>query len=317
MCLLATAFGAWVLGALYTLYLDPEIAFLNYAARVKHQWAQKLDRQYAHKFAVFGGSSCGVAIDGEWMLEQYGLPTVNLGLAAGMGAGVLTRYAQQEVRLGDTLIVALEPHLLTDTTKPTAIGIQFCFATGRADLLKQAGSSSRLSDLLALRPGAFHIFTLIGKILAGRPLYRYHTSDIRPSGRWKALLVQWPLDGPPARGPRLTLDARALLASLRSWSDQNHVRIAYALPWGFVPQEKFARFRKDNLDFLLQISEFLPVLKDPTLGAISSRDLYADTNLHLTPEGARLRTDELARELREWDVWAPGELKQLANASEN
>ena len=312
--LLVAALAAWGVGAFYTLYLNPEMAFFKYAARIKHEWAQKLERDYPHKFVIFGGSSCGVAIDGERLLEQHDLPTVNLGLAAGMGAGVLTRYAQQEVRPGDTLIVALEPQLLTDTTQPTAVGTQFCFATDRASLLRQAGSSSRLSSLLALRPGAFNVITLIGKILAGRPLYRYRTSDIRPSGCWTALLVQWPLDGPPVRGPELTPDARKLLASLRSWCDQNRVRVAYALPWGFVPEAKLARFRKDNVDFLSQICGFLPVLKDPALGTISRRDLYADTNWHLTPEGARLRTDELARELQQWDVWSSNELNQLAHA---
>jgi len=314
--LLVAALAAWGVGALYTLYLDPEMAFFKTAARVKHEWAQKLERNYPHKIVIFGGSSCGVAIDGERLLEKHALPVVNLGLGANMGAGVLTRCAQQEVRPGDTLIVALEPQLLTETTQPTAVGIQFCFATGRAGLLSQAGSPSRFSSLMALRPGAFNIITLIGKVLSGRPLYRYQTSDIRPSGCWKALLVQWPLDGPPAHGPELTPDARNLLASLRSSCDQNHIRVAYALPWGFVPEAKLARFRKDNADFLLKVYGFLPVLKDPTLGAISRRDLYADTHWHLTPEGARLRTDELARVLRQWDVWAPNELKQLANAPE-
>lgn len=36
--------------------------------------------------------------------------------------------------------------------------------------------------LLALRPGGYHVFTLLGKLVQGRPLYRYNTAEVRPSG---------------------------------------------------------------------------------------------------------------------------------------
>ncbi len=312
--LLATALAAWGAAAVYTLHLNPEVVFFKHAARVKHEWAQKLDREHPHKVVVFGGSSCGVTIDGERLLERHGVPTINLGLGAGMGAEVLTRYALQETRSGDTLIAALEPQLLTDTTEPTALGIHFCFATGRIGLLKEAGSFSQLSSMLALRPGAYHVFTLLGKIASGQPLYRYSSADIRPSG-WQQITIKREFDGPPGRGPNLSPSARKLLTSLRSWCAQNDVRVAYAMPWGYTPEDKLAQFQKDNLNFMLQVSDFLPVLKDPLLGANTNRDLYADTNWHLAPEGAALRTDELAREIKHWNIWRPDELKTLTNVA--
>jgi hypothetical protein len=123
------------------------------------------------------------------------------------------------------------------------------------------------------------------------------------------------LTGPPVRGPGLTPDARKLLNGLLSWCRQNHVRVAYALPWGFTPADQAARFRRDNLEFILQVVDCLPVLRDPTLGARTEPHLFADTNLHLTPEGARLRSDELAREVANWDLWPPDELRRLARES--
>ena len=84
--LLTVAVLAWASSAAYALYLNPEIAFFKHGARLKHAWAEKLNREYTRKVVVFGGSSCGVSIDGERMLDHHGLPTVNMGLGAGMGA---------------------------------------------------------------------------------------------------------------------------------------------------------------------------------------------------------------------------------------
>src|ERR1051326_1865468 len=120
--LLAAALAAWGSSDLYTLYLNPEIAFFKHAFTVKHQWAQKLDREYPHKVVVFGGSGCGVSVDGEWMLEKHRMPTVNMGLGAGMGAAVLTRVALKEVRDGDTLIASLENPTQSPCTPRTPPG---------------------------------------------------------------------------------------------------------------------------------------------------------------------------------------------------
>ena len=56
----------------------------------------------------------------------------------------------------------------------------------------------------------------------------------------------------------------------------------------------------------------LPVLKDPALGANTNLEQFADTEWHLTPEAAALRTDALAQQIKEWDLWTTNELEKLA-----
>ena len=309
--LLTVAVLAWASSAAYALYLNPEIAFFKHGARLKHAWAEKLNREYTRKVVVFGGSSCGVSIDGERMLDHHGLPTVNMGLGAGMGAEILTRYALLEVREGDTLIVALEPGLLTDAVDPTALGVQFSFAIGKPGLVKLSRPFSWPATLLDLRPGGYHLFTLIGKIVSGSPLYRYRPSDLHPSG-WQAITIRRNFVGPPASGPALSSGARDLLGWLRSWCAQNNVRVAYSLPWGYTPPDKASQFKTANIDFLFQVSPYLPVLKDPALGANTNLEQFADTEWHLTPEAAALRTDALAQQIKEWDLWTTNELEKLA-----
>ena len=135
--LLATALATWAAGALYTVRLNPELAFCRQGDRVKQAWIKKLEREQPYKIEVVGGSSCATTIIPEQMLAQYGLPVVNLGQGAGMGSKVLIRYGLETLRPGDTLIIAIEPGLLTVPLKFEPHGIQFCFAIGRPELLRE------------------------------------------------------------------------------------------------------------------------------------------------------------------------------------
>ena len=56
--------------------------------------------------------------------------------------------------------------------------------------------------------------------------------------------------------------------------------------------------------------QFVPVLRDPSLGADPVAEDFADTSLHLTETGAMRRTDEFGREIREWDIWTRAGLEQ-------
>ena len=74
MRLLVVAVAAWVMGALYTVRMNPEIAFFRRCDQVKRLWAQKLDREYTNKIVFCGGSSCNTSLDGERMLNQDACP---------------------------------------------------------------------------------------------------------------------------------------------------------------------------------------------------------------------------------------------------
>ena len=69
--------------------------------------------------------------------------------------------------------------------------------------------------------------------------------------------------------------------------------------------------QRQNVQFLLQVAEFLPVLKDPYLGTDIIIEHFSDTPLHANRIGAALHTDELAREIKSWDVWSVEELREL------
>jgi hypothetical protein len=293
--------------------LNPEVVFFHHCASVKQLWVQKLDLNYTNKVVAFGGSSCLSSVDGERMLNQYGLPTVNMGLGAGMGAIVLTHYAQTATRTGDTLIVALEPDLLAEPLRIESLGAQFSISIGEPSLLRDPHRVNWPSVLLDLRPGGYHIFTLIAKVVLGQKLYPYLVSEVHPSGWWEDG-ARRAIASRATAPTRLSEDGRSWLIGLRDWCDQRNVRAAYVLPWAYCKPVDLKRLQSCNLRFLREVAETMPVLKDPNLGADTNLEHFADTPVHPTTKGAALRTDELAHEIKMWSIWTRDELDERLKA---
>ena len=312
MMLLATAAAIWAVCILYAVKFNPGIQYNLQGAEIKNRWADRMTREHGPKILVFGGSSCAFSIDGERMLDRFGLPTVNYGRGAGMGAAILTESVLEHVRPGDTLIVALEPGLLTDPLDQLSEGVQFSFAMHHPDWVLHpvlgVGRANWFEALNTLRPGGEHVFTLLGKLAGHKPLMRYSAADFRPSG-FEQTAVRVNISGPPGHGPGLSPDAVELLRNLRAWCDRRNVRVAYSLPWAYAPPEEERAFQRSNIRILLDIGQFLPVLKDANLGANTNLDFFADTAWHLTQPGSEARTDRLGEEIKNWSLWTPETLR--------
>lgn len=311
---IVVALVVWAVGAVYTLEANPEIVFFKYAARLKQSWAARMTQHYGPKTVFCGGSSCTFSIDPQRLLDEHHLPAANLGLGAGMGLRVLTRFALDQVRPGDTLILAMEPPVLTSSTEETMLGVQISFALGHpawlspSTIVDSSDGVPWVSSALMLRPGGYHTFTLLGKLLSRKPLYRYQISEFR-SGGWQQSPLR--LDLPPWVGEPGPLpdDTRQFLTSLRDWCQAHQVRLAYSLPWTYTDAAHAPELRRNNLRILREIASILPVLKDPLLGVDTAKEHFADTVWHLTESAARQRTDELARQMKSWELWSVEELK--------
>lgn len=312
--LLAAGLG-WVGCALYSTRWSAEVRFYSELSRLQDAWVRRLSNTHSNKIVFYGGSSCTFSIDGDYLLAHHDLPVVNRGLAAGMGVKIPTLNALKDLKPGDTLVIALEPGQLTVPAELTSLALHFSFAVGHPEWAGDCSLSlpacGRISALLALRPGSYHLVILAGKILQRRPLYRYNIQLAQPSG-FMVTDVRSPISGPPGHGDCFSADIAGFLPTLRQWCDTNGVRVAYSLPWGYCPPDQAEAFRRQNAATLLKLSTFIPVLKDPQLGADTNATHFADTAWHLTQAGARLRTEALAPTLKNWELWSPEELQRVA-----
>lgn len=306
LALLILAVTTWAACAGYSLWLNPENQFMLRVSAVQGDWAAKLQSSGKPKAVIFGGSSTLFSIRGEQLLSEVGLPAVNCGLPAALGPTVHAIRALQYLGKDDTLVVAIEPDLLTDRLEITSSAVQFSYASGHPEWVRESwlGQESRssFSSLLALRPGSSHTLTMVGKILSGMPLYRYRASDISPTG-WVQTSVRLPLVVSGRSSSRLSNDAERLLAGLRDVCAQRGVRVAYSIPWCYTPREVLIETQRTNAAFLRNVAEFLPVLHDARFGAIDDPELFSDTALHLNENGSVLRTRELGIALRDWRLW--------------
>jgi hypothetical protein len=255
---------------------------------------------------AYAGSSCAFSIDGVRMEQLHGIPTVNMGIGAGLGSNMLTQLALGVCRDGDTLVVALEPALITRPFRPLLSASQLAYGLGEPHLLQDPAKPSafniRLADLLDLRPDGIRSCTILGKVLLHDPIFRYRLEDVNPSGyEWTE--VRPTIYGPPEQLPHLSPDARRLFAFLQHYSAAHHLTLRYSLPWVFSSPEAVHARRLETVGLVRDIGEFMPVLRDPILGPRTERDFFADTSYHLSREGAALRTDDLARQLKGNLVW--------------
>lgn len=305
--LLAVALVTLLACAAYSLRANPEVLFFRAGDLAKQAWHRELRRHHTNVVIIFGGSSCATSIDPRWLRDRHGLPVVNAGLGAGMGARVLTRYGLDLARPGDTLLVALEPGLLTSPVAFEPLGVQFALASGHGDILWREPCIHWPAFLLQLRPGGGHVFAMLGKLVTGQPRYRYPASEWSDAGQHRVGDRRDLL--PPSLEPRsLSPDGRRLLAELRDTARQRGLRIAYVLPWEYCPPDRLAAHQRRNLAFLREVACLLPVLREPGQGSHTVTTDFADTGLHPTPEAARRRSDELAASLQAWNLWTPDSL---------
>jgi hypothetical protein len=309
------AFLAWATAAFYSLRLNPEVLFYRGLSEIQQAWADRLRTATATQFILVGGSSALFSVMPERAWEKDRVPLVNFGLAAGTGPQVMVLRGLGQARARDTLLVGIEPGLLTEDGAPAGLGIQYAFAMGHpkwiCDPWLDIPAMSWGSAILALRPGAYHMVTLGGKLLMHRPLYRYGIQDVSQGG-WIRTAKRDFDDNPPGHGPSLSAWSTRFLQSLARLAGEKGVRLMYVLPWAYCPLGQAEKFRQENAAFLLQISNFMPVLRDDRLGAIHDKDLFADSSWHLNLEGSRLRTDVLAAQLLEVRMWEKADLEQFA-----
>jgi len=307
---------AWAAGAAYTLYFNVEMRLTRFMFDRKLSWMERR-LPATNRVIVFGGSSSSFSISPAFALEQ-GVPMVNLGMGAGIGARVLTRMTLAQSRPGDTLVMALEPDLLSADTAVTLIGAQSAVVLGHPGWANESldpdpdANGTIAPYVWALRPGGSHAVTMLGKLVQRRPLYRYQADDFFEDGQQQTE-VRGELGG--FRGhpaPRLSPDGRAWVRATRAYCERKGLKLVYALPWTLTESASEADVRRLHAGFLADLAQEVDVLRDERLGCITDRSWYCDTRFHMTLAGSRERTGAMVSSLKSGLRWTESELRALA-----
>lgn len=315
LCIL---FAALVLGLLavrlFDRYLDSENLFWKETVTRSNAWAREIDARYPAKYVAAGGSSTRTSIDPALLLEEFNIPLVNAALHAGFGMAVHMEGALPYLRRGDTLILSLEPLLLSSTKSAKGshgtTGAKF-FATH----LQTGLPHTELADwneedaLRILRGNSYQIIVRILRELLFEKSYRYTPEELHESGwlevqlRCKLATPRFPLEARMrnAMPTRWSLD---FLRRIVSWGHEHGVRVIYALPRSYAQEKTRCYYAA----FALRIMDVMPVLRDRALGADPDPDHFSDTINHANTAGTQLTTREWGRALAEEDFWTREEL---------
>ncbi len=303
LLLLSVALLAIALGLLYSLKLDPEISYWGAATERKLDWVEEMRRKHGYVIGIVGGSTTTFGIDAEHIHGEYNLPVANLGLHAGMGPDACVGLGFIALKRGDTLILSLEPSMLTtdDGVAGTRLGSKLALRLQKPELInwRKPPPYSALSTPSQLQPGGYHFMTMLGKLALSKPLYRYRVEEMRPGGL-QTTTERRPLatsnNFETAESSYLLSPAgSSFLQAVKEEADRRGIKVVYLLPWSYRPQEMTEQSRKANKILLTDISERIPVLPEPSSGVHDRIEDFSDSVQHLTAEAARWRSSCLSK----------------------
>ncbi|MEO8614664.1 MAG: hypothetical protein ABI600_05940 [Luteolibacter sp.] len=310
MRLLAKLLLCLILGYALAVYLaipaSPEVIFWRSVNDRRDQEIAAIRQQHPEQPILFftGGSSCAFSIDPKVIEEKCGMPAFNLGLPVSAGPKYLLHQALEKTHPGDTLVICLEPDLLTYPEDFKASQFSFAMALSARQPSAAAGGSSfgtslSLREYLNLsRPGPGYVSTWIAKKFTGKG-YRYEPKDLRYHGR-----TETPVSDPslPRAGVKSVTEtcptARELLATFQTAAKQKGVRLLYSMPWILTAENAAGQNRAANLKILSSINTQIPTVDDGYQGVATDPAYFADSGLHLSAIGSSLRSKALADALQ-------------------
>jgi len=301
-----TAFGAWLVGALYTWLVDPEMKFWTAAARQKLDWVEKMREKHGYVIGVVGGSTTTFGIDAEHIEREHGLPVANLGLHVGMGPEACIGFGLSALSKGDTLVLSMEPAAFTgEHPEESRLGSKLALLLGRPEIVawdNQSVGAWLIRSLFTIPPGGYHAMTMLGKVALRIPPYRYSIESLQPGGLQvtterrdftKDMDFTLPNEAPP-----LSERSIRLLGNIQSVADERSINLIYIPPWSYWPRETANERRTANAVLLDAIGRNVRVLREPPMGVHSELNDFTDSGQHLTAEAAAARSSVLAETLK-------------------
>ena len=298
--------GCWALSVTISLFGHPEVNFWTSLIHQKVKLAERLRSEKTDPLIfIGGGSSTSFSIHPDVLSEQTGLPAINMGGSGALGYRYLVNLAFSKAEAGDIVILHMAPESLTQIRQPTkALGIRVALRQSHLPLAEGndflSPSPLDLGDiLLALRPGTKFLGTLTAKFLSGRPPYAYSLNNYQNG------ILTIPNGGPtkdieefsPA-SKKFTEQTAHTLREISNYANSRKIRVFFTLPWECFKREACPAMRSEHQEYLKQVERYMPVLRDPKLGAHDRPEDFLDTGFHMTLEAGKERSIRLAQSLR-------------------
>ena len=265
----------------------------------EHKKERLISSRGKPRLIILGGSGTFFGIDSELLEKQLGFTVVNAGVHAGLGLNATLNLFIQEIQSGDQVVIIPEYGMLVNPNGVGELSSMLGGAISRPTLGARTPLQVLEEGLAAGRPGLTSIAFTLNRITGSTQhqkgydqlMNRYGDAQQIPEGQFSVAPV-W-------RSGRQNPSPHGLnqLRSFRQQVEEKGGQLTIALPWLLAKPEPENKFQiQQDLQVLQEIA---PVLfNSETLNAQSDVSLFSDTAYHLSVKGRRIRTQELAEQLK-------------------
>lgn len=286
---------AWCLGFAYNVHGGGELSWLRKMYWDKIAIANKTE--VSPRLLVTGGSGAHYTIDSGELEQQLGMPVINLGLDGPVGLDVILPSVIEQVKPGDVVLLIPEYLLLLDNDgfgdRSTSFGIAIN-QPGLGDIpTKQFLQDAISLGIPSLRSLAKSTVDIVTK---GEPKGYYSdpvdergdptVTKTRGQSWWKLQIDR-----------SITPHAFESIQEFERQVEEKGGKLVLSLPWIYGSTE--ARNIKSIKRTAYYLSQIAPTIYDEeNYNVQDNLDYFADTHYHLVPEGRKVRSQQLAKELK-------------------
>ena len=280
-------------------------------------WEQQLRKEQEPCYVFAGGSEVRMNIEPITMLQEHGLHVINAGVTAGHGIRCNAQVALSFLKKGDTLVLSMVPGAIDISDGVSHQGVNLCYT--------RFGHSCITEGIIPLFPDTFfYLFTgstphfstqLITALLQKKSRYSDDNyARISPSGRLNVLYKVKKLpkqEIASTKGDETKfIGWDSLINDLKKECRARGANLVAYISRGFISKD----LRKENALSALYMTKLgIPVVKDDYLGAWPDEYYYSDTWLHLTIDGGRKFSSEIAARIKRKEYWTKEELLEIIN----
>jgi hypothetical protein len=291
----AVAGLAWTAGYLYNVRYGGELSWLRMMYEQKMAIASQV--QSSQRILIVGGSGAHYTVDAGLLQKELGIPAINLATDGPVGLNVILPAISPAIQAGDIVLLIPEYLILNDEDGLGDRSGQFGLAIGKPGLgnipPKQLAQDIMLLGVPTLRSGVKASLDLVEK---GR-FSGYYADPITDNGdptiikprmgKWWQLQIGEPIS--PHAIQRIT--------QFKQEVEAKGATLVLGLSWiyGSTDPDTLQNVRKTAEE----LEKIAPTLYDKaSLNIKTDSTLFADTHYHLNPDGRRVRSTELAQQLR-------------------
>ncbi|ACK64185.1 conserved hypothetical protein [Rippkaea orientalis PCC 8801] len=285
----------WSLGFIYNVYFGGELSWLR--AMYLEKLALAAQVQTTPRLIILGGSGAHHSINSQVLQEKLGIPVLNMGLDGPVGLNVILPSILKTVRPGDIVLLIPEDLILLDEDGLLDRSAPFGIAIGEPGLggvpLKELVHTFWMQGVPTLRAIAKSSVDLVEK---GRMTGYYSdplTEQGDPStvkyrkGKW----WQWTIE------KSISPHAIARITQFRTEVEAKGATLVLSLPWVYASTDKQTVGNMKKIS--QELSKIAPLVYDKTSYNLQTDSrLFADTHHHLVLEARKLRSQQLAEQLK-------------------